>query len=416
MPHPTHEHHGRDVTLLALRFWPDMYGGLEKKMWSIAQTLAASHHRVHVLTEDQLGHEPHPPPPPGMTIERIPLLDCGRLWRWRYLLRLRWWCQAIKRYAKRGTIWANDPMMALAVIAAGRRQDLIYQPIACFDALNDLIGAYPQAAAKPIARSLRWTDRLAYNLALFVIFESHNARDQFERCYGKRPRIHVQINAPFASEIPDESARFANRANARRHWGLSDRHWVVGFVGRLDYCKDVGFLLRALAQQPLEPNVRVLIVGDGPDRAQLERQADRAGLANRITWTNRVDNPAQAYAAMDAMVLPSVYEVFGNVILEAMAAGVPVIGRQRDTDPHRPVLNANQELIQDGQTGLLVDPHDPNDLAVKLRILMMFPGARQAMARNAQQFARRLSWQQIVDQYWQIYHNPSQAQPEKQAA
>jgi glycosyltransferase involved in cell wall biosynthesis len=203
--------------------------------------------------------------------------------------------------------------------------------------------------------------------------------------------VHVVHNGVEATRF-----RPIDRSDARGRLGLDDRQWVVGFVGRLDPCKDVGFSIDAAAHGGLGPDGRLLIVGSGPDRANLLRLAEHQGISSQVTWVDRINDPTPAYAAMDVMVLPSLYEIFGNCILEAMAQSVPVLARRRDGSPDRLVLTASEELIEHGRTGIVVDPHDPADLAQQLSGLRGALDRCRTMGQAAQHFARHHTWDQAI--------------------
>jgi glycosyltransferase involved in cell wall biosynthesis len=225
---------------------------------------------------------------------------------------------------------------------------------------------------------------------------SKNLLAQFEAALGPRESVYV---VPLGVETPTPPT---DRPWAREIFGYKPDMFVIGFVGRLDPCKDLGFLFEACAAAQLPPNARLLIVGDGPDRERLERLAIERGVNDRILWAGRLAEPHAAYAAMDLFVLPSVYEAFGNVVLEAMALGVPVIARRRSADPRRPVLVANEELIDHGQSGRLVDAHDPADLAAELRRLSTQPMLLRAMGRQARFRSRDRSWDAAAHAYMTI--------------
>ena len=82
-----------------------------------------------------------------------------------------------------------------------------------------------------------------------------------------------------------------------------------------------------------------------------------------------------------------------------MAAGTPVVGRRRSDDQTRPVLTANDELIEHGVTGLLVDPHEPDDLADALRLLSGSPGTVRTMGRCARRHALEHPWEKTIEAY-----------------
>lgn len=398
--------HRTQVTILCERYWPDAHGGLEWKMWNLSRALASAGCTVRVVTGNRANAPPHQNIQPNLTVQRVQPANAGPFWRCASLVCVGWWYRLLRSVVGRGSIWTSDPRMVVASMLAGRINDVVYQPIGCQKAMHHLSCVYPHIDTMRSTAVLRGLDRWAYRIAPRIIFESHNAREQFQGCYGQRSGAFVVHNGVEpAVRVSDTTG-----SEARRRWGLTERHWVVGYVGRLDPCKDIGFLFRAVAADPDRHRTRLLLVGQGPDRHRLERLAAQYGLSDRIVWAGRLDEPAVAFGAMDVMVLPSVYEIFGNVILEAMGAGVPVIGRRRDANPHRPVLTANEELIRHGRTGLLVDPHDPDDLAGQLRRLRDDPDLLAAMSRNCRRWASGRSWRVVVQRYFRVMNRTGEDQ------
>jgi glycosyltransferase involved in cell wall biosynthesis len=134
-------------------------------------------------------------------------------------------------------------------------------------------------------------------------------------------------------------------------------------MGRLVRQKGFDLLIEAmrLTSQPC----RLVIVGDGPDRAALAQQARNGGVADRVIFAGQVSDPAQWLAQADLFILPSRWEGFGHVIVEAMAAGLPVIAADC---PHGP-----RDIITGPEHGLLVEPNSPPALAAAMDRLLAEP-------------------------------------------
>ncbi|MCX5661953.1 MAG: glycosyltransferase family 4 protein [Planctomycetota bacterium] len=377
-----------DINILAVRFWPDSYGGVENNLFHFTRSLADQGLGVSVLTENRANAAPTETPYPGLNIRRLPVMDAGMFWRWAEWVRLAWWIGAIRKHAPQGKLWATEPISAVAAVLAGRKADLIYNPACCAHAMDHVGQRYAAATTLRVSDRLISFDRWAYLRAPQVVISSYNLREQFASSYGKREGVHVMHHGV------QQRLGFDHLA-ARRRWGLEPGDFVVGFVGRIDPCKGLDFLITAM-ERLQHPRARLLLVGAGPDRPRLERLLRFANLESRTVWTGKLADPYDAYPAMDVKVLPSMYEAYGNVIPEAMAAGLPVIGRRRDADDLMPVLVASDELIVHGHNGMLVDPHDPADLARALDELAASPALRHAMGRHARQFAREMSWENIL--------------------
>lgn len=147
----------------------------------------------------------------------------------------------------------------------------------------------------------------------------------------------------------------ASRQLKRAELGIPPGAPLVGSIGRLTAQKGYSTLLEAAAHVRAElPNAHLLIVGEGELRAELERQADKLGLADRAHLTGPRQDVDELLPAFDLFVSSSLWEGLPTVILESMAAGVPVVA----TD-----VSGTRELVRHGVTGLLVPPGDAAALA-----------------------------------------------------
>lgn len=374
-----------DLTILAARFYPDSHGGVETHLNAFARELADQGLRIDVWSQNRTKSPEDETLGANLTIWRRPTMDPGRLWRWREWVDLYWWRKRLFERPPAGLIWASDPIIASAVILAGMRKQLIYNPAGCCAAMRRIAQRYPHIMSMNMSRSLIRMDRFAYGHSPRMIVSSQNVIDQYRRCHGSKRRgsIHAApLGVKPAASLPDPT-------EARRRWRIGPRAFVIGFVGRLDTCKQLDFLFEAMAQADLQPDARLLIVGEGPDQARLIARARQLGVAQRLIWTGGLNYPADAYTAMDVMVLPSVYEAFGLVLIEAMSAGVGVIARRGDGET---IMTATDEIIRHGETGLIADSHDTTDLADHLQTLSRDRAFCARLGRTAREHAAGQTW------------------------
>ncbi len=161
----------------------------------------------------------------------------------------------------------------------------------------------------------------------------------------------------------------------------SDRR--ILFVGRLVAQKGVLTLLRAFQQiQEQERTTALVIVGDGPERQQLQGLASALKLQDSIRFVGWVpyEQLPRCYSDADLVVVPSLYEPYGRVIVEAMSFGRPVV--TTDTEGAR-------DLIQEGQTGFIVPINDVPALASKIQYLLTNPEVAREVGYAARQFIKR---------------------------
>jgi glycosyltransferase involved in cell wall biosynthesis len=172
----------------------------------------------------------------------------------------------------------------------------------------------------------------------------------------------------------------ADRSAARAALGIAPNAPVVGTLGRLAEVKQQAVLIRAFAQLvPDFPAARLVLVGDGPLRTELEELAASLGLGGAVLFAGYRSNPEQYLAAMDIFVLPSRAEAMPLVVPEAWAAGCPVVATRVGGIPG---------LIADGRTGLLVEPGDADGLVARLRHLLTDPRLARELGRAGRELAR----------------------------
>jgi glycosyltransferase involved in cell wall biosynthesis len=221
----------------------------------------------------------------------------------------------------------------------------------------------------------------------YIAVSEHLSRQLRERLHFPARKISVIHNgislAPFRRAVdPDLRAALA---------GPSKRPLILA-VARLAEQKGQRFLIAALRALP---NAIVVLAGDGPDRAQLEQQAHALGLQDQVIFLGQRADVPELLACCDVAVLPSLYEGLPLAVLEAMAAGKPIVATR---------VGGTSEAIQEDETGLLVPPADPGALANAIGTLLSSPAlARQlaaaAQARVTQGFSAEVMTQQVANLY-----------------
>lgn len=179
----------------------------------------------------------------------------------------------------------------------------------------------------------------------------------------------------------------------------------VLFVGALIRKKGVADLLAALARQA-SPHVRLVAVGDGVDAPEFMSLADELGLADRVEWKGVLphDDVAMMMRECDLLCLPSYTEGRPNVIVEAMASGLPVIATRVGGIP---------DMVHEGETALLHDPGDVEALSECLDTLAQEPALRSAMGRKARNFVMEsgLNWDTTAQDFEIIFSEAVSAGP-----
>jgi glycosyltransferase involved in cell wall biosynthesis len=186
---------------------------------------------------------------------------------------------------------------------------------------------------------------------------------------------------------------FAEDATARRRvrerLGLDDRDPVAVFVGGEWERKGLRFAIESLARAP---EWRLIVVGAG-DTARYAAVAAAAGVTDRVRFAGAIADVGPFYSAADAFVLPTAYEAFPLVSLEAAAAGLPLL---------IPWVSGVEELLVDGVNGWFIE-RDADVIAGRLVELAADPALRSAMAAAAREAAAGFGWPPVIDGYAQHY-------------
>ena len=191
------------------------------------------------------------------------------------------------------------------------------------------------------------------------------------------------------------------RASRDRAWlGLGqnteNEKWIVLVGSMYSDVKGHPWLIAAAQSIVREfPDVRFLLVGDGVQRTEFEKQAEQLGVGIHFSFLGRRDDVPPILTCCDIGVLPSRAEGLPNAVLEYLAAGLPTIATR---------VGGNMEIIRDGETGLLVPPEDASALSAAILRLLREQGLAAALARNGQSFvATNFSFQRMIERADQLY-------------
>jgi len=169
----------------------------------------------------------------------------------------------------------------------------------------------------------------------------------------------------------------------RRSIGIADDELLVAFLGRVVMEKGLDVFaeaIRALSNRGIKE--RVLVIGEGPARPWFEQQVPEAVFTGQLTGTDL----ARALASSDVLLNPSITEAFGNVTLEAMASGLPVVAA---------IATGTTNIVRDGETGTLVDVSDVDAFADALEAYARDPELRQRHGKRGLAVAKTMDWDRI---------------------
>jgi len=241
-------------------------------------------------------------------------------------------------------------------------------------------------------------------LADVLVAATPAEKEQLERLYAADP-ARIRVISPGV-----DTGRFHSipMAHAKECIGLCADRRIILFVGRIEPLKGIDSLLRAIARiADRRPGLRerlcVPIIGGDPDRVReddemvrLQELRAELGIGDIVTFLGAKDQDTLQYyySAAEMVVMPSDYESFGMVALEAMACGTPVIASD---------VGGLAFLVQHGRTGYRVPARDPAALAAKMTRLLTDEGLRRRIGQRAACWAASYAWPRIADRIEALY-------------
>ncbi len=355
--------------------WPPDVGGPASHAPALADALVEAGHTVEVVTTADLAPDTQPYPVHWVARDRPAPL--------RHL--------AVAREVRRAAqgadrVYATTMVRRAALGAALGRRPLVVKLVAdeAYERerrAGRFAGTLEEFQAERRGlrlRFLRATRTAALRRARCIVVPSAYLR-QIAIGWGLDPsRVDVVPNP--APEVPEHPTRDEARAT------LGIDGFALGVAGRLTAQKALGDTLEALARVP---DVALLVLGDGPERAELERRAGELGLADRVRFlgAGTRDDVIALFRAVDAALLTSAWENLPHTLLEALATGTPVIAT---------AVGGIPEVVRDGENGLLVPPRDIAAIASAIDRLVHDDALRASLAAAAAPSVEELAEPRIL--------------------
>ncbi|HLY24670.1 MAG TPA: glycosyltransferase family 4 protein [bacterium] len=253
-------------------------------------------------------------------------------------------------------------------------------------AFHSFLNAPGSAALVWVERAVaRWTDRI-------ICLTEAERRDHLNLRIGPPGRfevIHSGVDLGRFGKVT------ATQAALRMSFGVPATGSIIACVARLAPVKGVRYLIEAMPRvRDAVPAATAVIVGDGPERAKLQARASALGLNGAVKWLGLRTDVPEIMSLADVVVLPSLNEGMGRVVVEAFAAGRPVVGSR---------VSGIQDLVADGETGYLVPSGDPRAIAEAVVCCLRDPERARAMGISAQRTAAAFSAERMVAKIDALY-------------
>jgi glycosyltransferase involved in cell wall biosynthesis len=210
-----------------------------------------------------------------------------------------------------------------------------------------------------------WAQVRSYRSFSAVVAVSRAIANRLQSSGVRSELVHTIPNAV------DENSRVASRVEARKSLRLADNAFVIGWVGRVSREKGADVLIEALPR--VNKPFKAIFIGDGPERAILEKRAELLGVGSMVHWAGVLPDAASIFSAFDSFVLSSRTEGIPIVLLEAMRANVPIVSTKVGGVP---------EML-DQSEALLVDAERPDLLATAINSVRSDPSAARSRSTGA---------------------------------
>lgn len=364
------------------------FGGVETFVWSVSRELAKQGNAVHIIG----GKGKIQQDIPGVKISVFPFWPRNRI------------PNLGTRFQKLGERWSMG-LLAFSYVLK-ERYDIfhIHKP---FD-LPLGWGVKKRVGSKLVLGSHGTDffpgDRIfAQAVDRIVSCSEFNARQIQER-YGIRPEvIYNGIDPEVFRPLPSDRELW-------QRFGIQPGDKVIVFAGRLIGLKGVGNLLRAMARLDKKCSWRLILIGEGEARPNLEKLVRELGIQARVIFCGYISNHElpRYYSIADLAVFPSLAdETFGVAICEAMACGRAVISTRVGGIP---------ELVMDGESGILVEPKNWEDLAHRIsQVLMDDPQRSRLGGRALERVRQHFTWEKVAERLRKTYEATLSAEKRKDA-
>jgi len=379
------------ICLLSWEFPPRIVGGIARHVFGLAKALAADGHDVGVVTLDFPG-APDYEEVEGFKVYRSKT-EIGHpsflIWAFLFNHFLEKRLATAERDFNFDLIHVHDWLAAPAGIGA---KHFLNKPLVCTMHSSEHGRSSLHDPDSYMIDGMEWW--ACYEAARIIVTSNSMKGEICGHFNVSGENVDV---IPNAVDFMKYNVNF-DRWAVRRRFGVGDHEKMVLFVGRLVPQKGVEYLIRSMARISWRfPEAKFVIVGEGWMRGHLEWLADQSRQRWRVNFTGFIsdDDLVVLTKSADVMVVPSVYEPFGIVALEGMAAGVPVVASQ---------VGGLAEVVEHDKTGVYVYPRSADSIAWGVERVLSDPGYRDWLVKNAYEAIQdRFSWEAVAKQTVDVY-------------
>ncbi len=381
-----------DICMLTWEYPPRIVGGIARHCEGLAKTLAKMGHTVHVITLDFPG-APQYEEVEGVKIHRTSVeLGHPSFIAWVFIFNhfMEKKIAMISKEVKFDVIHIHDWLVALAGIATKH-----YLRLPLVLTLHSTEVGRTSGFSNPDSYLIDGVEWWAtYESKRVIVTSNSMKREVEEHFHLPQSKIDVIPNAIDTSKYEVK----VDREAVKRRYGIAPDERIVLFVGRLVPQKGVEYLIKATSKiVNSHPNARIVIVGDGWMKDHLWNLTISSEHKHKISFLGFLSDSelVELTLSSDVLVVPSVYEPFGIVALEGMAAGVPIVASN---------IGGLAEIIEHDKTGVLVYAGDPNSIAWGVNRILSDSKYASWLVENAKRKVREVySWDAVARRTAEVY-------------
>ncbi len=295
------------------------------------------------------------------------------------------------------TEWRGGQSQALLLLkglqARGHEAELVAASAGELQQRACAAGISVHAVERHFLRARRnWFARLRYDAAARIVAISRWSAEHVIRSGIPESKLAIVYEG---IEIPARPSG-EQRAQARARWGVPVDAPLLGCVGVLSPDKGQEWLIRSLAELRKKfPTAKLLLAGDGPCRERLQKLAREVGVVDAVISAGFISDIDSVYAALDVFLLPSFFEALSNALMSAMAYAIPSIAFN---------LGGPAEIIEDGKSGLLVEPANVESLCTAISRILDDAALASSLGENGRhRIEQDFSAAKMVGEMLRIY-------------
>jgi len=236
--------------------------------------------------------------------------------------------------------------------------------------------------------------KLAINSSSMILVNNNEIRSFYNACGVPLHKLEVM---PSAINLQEFEKRLLPREEARKQLGLPESDIIcIGYIGGLKPEKNLKILINAFREfiSYIDKKARLIIIGNGPLRPELEKQVKELGIDDYIYFLGHIPGAYRLLKGIDIFVLPSLSEGSPFSLIEAMAAGKAIIASN---------IPAIEEIVEDGKEALLFDPRNTKQLVNLMSMLYSKPELREKLGERAREKAKQYDTNVVFSKILRIY-------------